>query len=63
MSGLISAIKSGGTDERLYSIEMALKVCQTQYNNLLNATVPEQSTQPDHTAKSNSKDFYLNLLK
>lgn len=63
MSGLISAIKSGGTDERLYNIEMALKVCQTQYNNLLNATEPVRATQPDHTAKSNLKDFYLKLLK
>ena len=63
MSGLISAIKSGGTDERLYNIEMALKVCQTQFNTLLNATVPDETTQPDQAAKSNSNDFYIKLLK
>jgi HK97 family phage prohead protease len=63
MSGLISAIKSGGTDERLYNIEMALKVCQTQFNNLLSATVPDETTQPDEAAKSNSNDFYIKLLK
>jgi HK97 family phage prohead protease len=63
MSGLISAIKSGGTDERLYNIEMALKVCQTQFNTLLSATVPDETTQPDEAAKSNSNDFYIKLLK
>lgn len=36
MTGFISALKNGkGTDERLYSIEMGLKVCQEKYNSLL----------------------------
>jgi len=63
MSDLTSAIKSGGTDERLYEIEMALKVCHSQITDLLKTTEPAASTQPDKTKGSNSKDFYLNLFK
>lgn len=36
MNTFVSALKNGkGTDERLYSIEMGLKVCQEQYNSLI----------------------------
>jgi len=37
MNGLVEALKNGkGTDERLQVIEMNLRVCQTQYNSLIN---------------------------
>ena len=61
-STLISAIKDGGTDERLYNLEMALKVCQQQFNDLLSTTQPAPATEPEKTeVESNAKDFYLNL--
>ena len=61
-STLISAIKDGGTDERLYKLEMALKVCQQQFNDLL-ATQPGNSTEPDINKTKDAKAFYLNLFK
>lgn len=37
MTAFIAALKNGkGTDERLHSIEMGLKVCQQKYNSLVN---------------------------
>ena len=61
-SNLISAIKDGGTDARLYKLEMALKVCQQQYNDLL-ATQPGNSTEPEIDKTKDAKAFYLNLFK
>lgn len=63
MSELTTAIKSGGTDERLYEIEMALKVCHSQITDLMKATEPAASTQPDEQKDTNAKDFLLKLLK
>ena len=65
MESLLSAIKNGkGTDERLYEIEMALKVCQQQYNSLINEE-PTTIVTPEIIEPSNDqlKQFYLNLLK
>jgi len=37
MEGYLTALRNGkGTDERLFSIEMGLKVCQEKYNSLIN---------------------------
>lgn len=73
MTAFISAIKNGkGTDERLYSIEMGLKVCQQQYNSLVNfepvvkTTENEEPNQDEqsasHVAKGNARDFFTNLI-
>jgi HK97 family phage prohead protease len=65
MESLLSAIKNGkGTDERLFEIEMALKVCQQQYNSLINEE-PTTIVTPEIIEPSNDqlKQFYLNLLK
>ena len=68
MNGLINALKNGkGTDERLFEIEMALKVCQQQYNSLLNFEPSASDTQEEEpkieVKKQDAKQFYLNLLK
>ena len=68
MNGLINALKNGkGTDERLFEIEMALKVCQQQYNSLVNFEPSSEDTQKDEPkieeTKQDAKQFYLNLLK
>lgn len=45
MTSLINALKNGkGTDDRLFEIEMALKVCQQKYNSLI-ALQPVKSTE------------------
>lgn len=71
MAGFIRALKNGkGTDERLYSIEMGLKVCQQKYNSLINfepvvkTTEVEKSKEkaPEVESTSTNKQFYLNLL-
>ena len=65
MESLLSAIKNGkGTDERLYEIEMALKVCQQQYNSLINDE-PISKITPEIIEPSNDqlKQFYLTFLK
>jgi hypothetical protein len=65
MESLLSAIKNGkGTDERLFEIEMALKVCQQQYNSLINQE-PSIVDTPEIIEPSNDqlKQFYLNLLR
>jgi HK97 family phage prohead protease len=72
MKSLLYALKNGkGTDERLYSIEMGLKVCQQKYNSLINLESVDKTIQAiekpiehvepiDVTAAQ--KQFYLNLL-
>lgn len=48
MSAFIDALKNGkGTDERLYSIEMGLKVCQQKYNSLIEIKPPVKGTNED----------------
>ncbi len=48
MNVLIGALKNGkGTDERLFSIEMGLKVCQQKYNSLINFVPVEKTTEED----------------
>jgi len=66
MESLLSALKNGkGTDERLFEIEMALKVCQQQYNSLISeepiATITPEINEPNQNDQL--KQFYLNLLK
>ncbi len=65
MESLLSAIKNGkGTDERLYEIEMALKVCQQQYNSLINNEPTDIVTPGDEPSQlDKQKQFYLSLLK
>lgn len=66
MQSLISALKNGkGTDERLYEIEMALKVCQQQYNSLITnepiVKITPEVIEPNQNEQL--KQFYLTLLK
>jgi len=69
MSSLMGALKNGkGTDERLYEIEMALKVCQQQYNSLITiepvAKITPEIIEPNIiTNELLIKQFYLNLLQ
>lgn len=67
MTSLIGALKNGkGTDERLYSFEMRLKVVQTKYNSLINLVpnVSHENEQPDSSAEAHQKQksFYKALL-
>lgn len=66
MNGYLKALRNGqGTDERLYHIEMGLKVCQQKYNSLIenvpiiNHTVIEES----NTSEDETKQFFINLTK
>ena len=65
MNGLTNALKNGkGTDERLESIEMNIRVCQTKYNEVINSLKTKEPTKVTQEIKSNQhNDFYLNLLK
>lgn len=59
MSGFITALKNGkGTDDRLFSIEMGLKVCQEKYNSLI-LNVPSNS----HTEGEPNKERDALLAK
>jgi HK97 family phage prohead protease len=56
MDSLIKAIKSGkGTDDRLYNIEMRLKVIQTKYNSLINLEPKDSKGITQEVGKPNSK--------
>lgn len=68
MIGLINGLKNGlGTDERLYNMECALKVCQSQYNSLItfapSADTQEHRAEFNTESKTDSKNFYLNTFK
>jgi HK97 family phage prohead protease len=73
MTAFITALKNGkGTDERLYCIEMGLKVCQQKYNSLINFVPvvktteieqPNQSVKAEDTKITEAQKFYLSLLK
>lgn len=72
MATFINALKNGkGTDERLYAIEMGLKVCQQKYNSLVNFEPVDKTTIVDapnveaievESPSQKQKQFYLNLL-
>lgn len=75
MTGLTNALKNGkGTDDRLYSIEMGLKVCQEKYNSLINFVPsikdthkidepdPDDASQAKQDAEMKRKQFYINLI-
>ncbi len=66
MNGFIKALRNGqGTDERLYSIEMGLKVCQEKYNSLVNMVPFVKSTSTDKTdeIQNNKQSFFKQLTK
>lgn len=59
MTIFISALKNGkGTDDRLFSIEMGLKVCQQKYNSLISLE-PEQSTKGQEPNKQKTESEIL----
>jgi len=72
MNGYIKALKNGGgSDERLYSIEMGLRVIQQKYNSLIDLMPSVKDTLIDESNKkpvapglidAEQKQFYLNLL-
>lgn len=60
MNGLINALKNGkGTDERLYQIEMDLRVIQSKYNSLI--TLESGVIAPLETNEPNEKKEKTNL--
>jgi len=65
MESLQKIIRTGkGPDERFHNLEMALKVCQAQYNSLLTkqpSTKGTEEAQPK-TAEQTHKSFYLGLI-
>lgn len=64
MNAYIKALKEGkGTDERLYSIEMGLKVCQEKYNEIINFVPVEKKPETNPDKKDSQKQFFLGLLK
>lgn len=71
MNIFVNALKSGGTDERLFGIEMGLKVCQEKYNSLLlvepteikQVTPPEPEPDKEAEAKEEYKKKFLSNLK
>lgn len=66
MNGFIKALRNGqGTDERLYSIEMGLKVCQEKYNSLINLVpfVKDTHIEESNKTEQNKKSFFNQLTK
>lgn len=70
MDLIASAVRSGGTDERLYELEMRLKVLQSKIDSLINFEpitkddiVKKLSVTQDEKPIDNTKQFYLELLK
>lgn len=69
MNTLIGALKNGkGTDDRLYQIEMGLKVCQEQYNSLIESVpavglhnIDKPNEQQER--ESRAKELMINLIK
>jgi len=60
---LTNALKSGGTDERLYNIEMNLRVCHTKYNELIETLRNKEPLRDTFLDKPfDSRDFYINLI-
>lgn len=66
MSGYLKALRNGGgTDERLFQIEMGLKVCQQKYNSLIETVPSVAHNVEDKSDESSeqSKQFFINLTK
>ena len=69
MAAYLYALKEGkGTDERLYSIEMGLKVCQQKYNSLIQfqpvvKATEEEKPNKTEAVESTAKQFFINLSK
>ena len=68
MEGLITALKNGkGTDERLITIEMNLRVLKAKYNQIIQSLIkeePDTTTPPQEPiiTVDNHKDFLLNQI-
>lgn len=65
MNTIQKALRDGkGPDERFYNLEMALKVCQAQYNSLLTKqpTVEVTVKEEPKETKQDQRSFYLGLL-
>lgn len=64
MNAFITALKNGkGTDERLFQIEMGLKVCQEKYNEIISFAPVEKKAIEKEEAKDARKLFFISLLK
>lgn len=65
MSNLIKAIKNGkGTDERLFNIEMDLRVCHAKYNELIEPLIKkEPSVDTPEDKPTDASTFYNFLIK
>jgi HK97 family phage prohead protease len=63
MTSYLSALKNGnGTDERLFQIEMGLKVCQQKYNSLINYMPSATHIITDEpNTNEEQKQFFINL--
>jgi HK97 family phage prohead protease len=66
MGGYLKALRNGqGTDERLFQIEMGLKVCQQKYNSLIENVPSVAHTVINKSDKVESeeqqKQFFINL--
>jgi HK97 family phage prohead protease len=72
MTTFVNALRNGkGTDDRLFAIEMGLKVCQQKYNSLITFEPPVNSTKGDEpnervkaedTVITEAQRFYTSLL-
>lgn len=70
MNAYITALKNGkGTDDRLYNIEMGLKVCQQEYNDIINKVNSLIGKEPEadpstleDEPKDNSKSKFLKAI-
>lgn len=66
MDGIVNALKNGkGSDDRLYSLEMRLKVIQGKYNSLItNQPVVKPTTEEKKkpSKEEQQKEFYLKSL-
>ena len=65
MNALTLALKNGlGSDERLQEIEMNMRVCQSQYNNIIKSLIEKKPPLGTSDDKSkNLRNFYFELLK
>ena len=65
MKGIQKALRNGkGPDERFHNLEMALKVCQAQYNSLLTIqpSFKDTAEEQPNLAEAQQKSFYLGLI-
>lgn len=64
IAALSTALKNGkGTDERLHTFEMQMKVLTEKYNSLVKASSPIQGTTPDTPNKPKNEKLNINFYK